>query len=340
MPPDVLFHRYFQSPVWQPRGYRGKHALEDLDPPQLQPLLTAIQEAVNEGFNIPERVPSHVDHPPIHFDYIDSDRTNAHAFRHAGYSFIGITLPLVYKLWDLSSRLSRLKLIPQPSGVALSPGDWCEGLRVVFFRVALRFVALHEWAHHVHGHVGDESESAVFSEILDDDERAGLQRQVLEVDADCYAAFQILATLFEDAGGQLLRLSDEPTKVQDEVMFSCFVVGIVSVMFALSSSTAINRPMIYHYPHPPQAARMHCIMYQAGRWREKNRPGCDAWMPVAQFQVLLHGVGTAAFETDPSGWNEQSTFLLSEDGVAYMRTLDQELTAYKGILQARSAVSS
>jgi hypothetical protein len=63
MPPEVLFHRYFQSRDWQVRRggdgelldpYRGKHALEGLNPPQLGPLLEAIQSAANEELNSAE----------------------------------------------------------------------------------------------------------------------------------------------------------------------------------------------------------------------------------------------------------------------------------------------
>jgi hypothetical protein len=328
LPPDVRFHRYFQTPAWQSRGYRGKHSLEGLDPPQLQPLLDAIQEAANEGFNSAEAIPQHVEHGPFHFDYIDSDRVNAFAFRRAEYSFIGVTIQLVYRLWGLSSRLSCSEAIAQPSGVHLTLEDWREALRVVFFQIALRFVALHEWAHHVHGHVDEGQESAVLREILDDDEKASVRRQVFEVDADCYAASYILAGL-SDGLSHLLKLDDEAAPVQDEVQLACSVVGTGAVMFVLSSGPVFDRARMYEDPHPPQAARMNCLMYQAGRWRERHRPDYAAWMPIARFQTLMRVVAEAAFEVNPSSWNEQTAFLSSEDGIAYMRELDESLTAYK-----------
>ena len=73
LPPEVLFHRYFQelSPLWREK-YRGKHDLERLEPPELRPLLVAIQGALNDGLNEEHAVREPVDCAPFHFDYIDS----------------------------------------------------------------------------------------------------------------------------------------------------------------------------------------------------------------------------------------------------------------------------
>jgi hypothetical protein len=50
LPPEVLFHRYFQElGPFDRKKYRGKHDLERLEPPELRPLLVAIQGALNEG---------------------------------------------------------------------------------------------------------------------------------------------------------------------------------------------------------------------------------------------------------------------------------------------------
>ena len=38
----------------------------------------------------------HVEHGPFHVDYIDSDIENAVAVAYGGYSFIGVTVALIY----------------------------------------------------------------------------------------------------------------------------------------------------------------------------------------------------------------------------------------------------
>lgn len=60
----------------------------------------AVKDALNGGLNEEYRDPRHADCRPFHFDYIESTVPNARAFRYRGYSFIGITIPLVYALWN------------------------------------------------------------------------------------------------------------------------------------------------------------------------------------------------------------------------------------------------
>lgn len=90
LPPEVLFHRYFQSrPHLQRDGYRGKADLDRL-PPQPLPvsLLESLQGMMNEALvHENTNIPEHVDHDPFHFDYIDSNDPNALAFCSDGYSF-------------------------------------------------------------------------------------------------------------------------------------------------------------------------------------------------------------------------------------------------------------
>src|ERR1700722_14878200 len=137
-PPEVLFHRYFQQPHWKPLRdregnpmdvYRGKHSLQQLDPVELGEFLEAIQCAVNEGINEADYGPEHATQPPFHFDYIDCEKNrNALAFCADGVAFIGVTIPLVYRLWDLSHRLSQLGLLPQWSTEGCGPDEWQQRL--------------------------------------------------------------------------------------------------------------------------------------------------------------------------------------------------------------------
>lgn len=87
VPPEVVFHRFFQtlSPAERAK-YRGKHDLSGL-PPTVEPFLMRVQETFNEALGREKQnVPEHVDHPPFHVDYVDSDIPNAFAFRYKGYS--------------------------------------------------------------------------------------------------------------------------------------------------------------------------------------------------------------------------------------------------------------
>jgi hypothetical protein len=346
LPPEILFHRYFQQPCWQPLRdntgtpidfYRGKQALERVEPEKLGELLAAIQEAVNEGFNEARYGPEHMTHPPFHFDYIDCDNhKNAWAGHSEGYAFIGITLPLVLRLWDLSSRLSRLGLINRWQSTVDDQEEWPERLRVTFFRTAFRFVAMHEWTHHVHGHV--EKEGRPFSESSD--ETASLEKQLWELDADDEATYYTLENLYNHQWAlDMLQINDAPQDVQDELLASCFVVGAGAVMFPLSSGPAFDAAKIFNHQHPPHAARMIFLMHQANRWRSRRRPE-SGWIPAERFRALMEGVARVAFETNPAAWDEQMTFLISEAGLAYITQIDHAFTAYKRALPSQRLESA
>ena len=108
VPPEVLFHRYFGTldrPLDRQR-YNGKHDLAELNPPEFGPLLADLQRVLTEALCSVQYGPEHIDRGPFHVDYIDSSVPNALAFRHDGYSFIGITIPLMYMIWDECHLLS------------------------------------------------------------------------------------------------------------------------------------------------------------------------------------------------------------------------------------------
>jgi hypothetical protein len=152
--PDILLHRFFQT-LTSPKdrqNHRGKHDLSGIDP-SFQELLLAVQVVINSNFqNEKPGVASHVEHPPFHFDYIDSTIENAVAFRYEGYSFIGLTIRLFFRFWDISDHLGNSPLMAEL--IAIEPEVACSGvLRVVLFRTLYSFVVAHEFTHHVHGHV-------------------------------------------------------------------------------------------------------------------------------------------------------------------------------------------
>src|SRR5690349_10481227 len=114
--PSILKARQiaFDSAVkaWSNFDYRGIADLEDLrerDPgrgPQIdQPI--EIRESFNaalavEGQNIIGDAP----HAPFYLDYLDSDISNALAFKDANHSFIGITLPLVIDVSNITQQIA------------------------------------------------------------------------------------------------------------------------------------------------------------------------------------------------------------------------------------------
>ncbi len=194
-----------------------------------------IQEWFNESLNQEGDIDGHVEHPPFHLDFMDDYwASNAIAFRTDEYSFVGLTMTLVATLWDVCRRLSRSEAIAALLDVA-QPLEECGPLHVLLSQIRHRFIVAHEYTHHVHGHLSPEgTESVFFNEILNS-ENGNLAAQTFEVAADAYAAFQVLANLDGDWRSQavgLLRLDTESASVQDQLLFSCFVVGIGAYLFS------------------------------------------------------------------------------------------------------------
>jgi hypothetical protein len=128
------------------REYKGKQDLDALGSP-VGEFLTGLQAALNESLRLEKQdVPEHVEHPPFHLDYIDSSVRNAIAFCFEGFSFIGITIPLIYSLWDACIRLSSAERIAELLNVSQTP-EQIEALHSVFFRIQLFFVVSHEYTH-------------------------------------------------------------------------------------------------------------------------------------------------------------------------------------------------
>jgi Peptidase family M48 len=342
VPPEILFDRFFQQfrhhkkPIRpedpDPRLYKGKKDLSGL-PPLVESLLTNIQSTFNEALrNEKQDVPEHKAHPPFHFDYIDSEVPNALAFRFEDFSFIGITMGLVNILWETSSRLSQSDRVRRAVGIRADSDD-TEPVHVVLFRIQLSFIITHEYTHHVHGHVHD---SVFWDEIRSVGHSGSLEQQMLEADADGYAAYHVLAHLLTAEGRPhaigLLHLESETSETQDRVLFLCFVAALAAYLL-VRSPQEIDGETIYKLTHPPQAARMNLLMQRAISWCNQNRAALADWMTLERFQLLMEAVAEATWGVGgEKTWAAQSDFLASREGAVYFDELDRALKAYVKVL--------
>ena len=335
IPPEIVFDRFFRSKDLGPadrQNYRGKKDL-DLLQPAVRSLLVSIQGMLNEELrNEKKNVPRHVDHPPFHFDFVDSAIPNAVAFLCGGFSFIGITMPLVDMLWDACVRLSRSEAVGAAFGIPFAT-EAHDPIHAMLFGTQLSFVVVHEYTHHVHGHLVKRKSDAVFSsEILDGRGSGDLEGQAKEIDADGYAVYYVLAHLIAGNRRQqalgLLGLDKQKENVQDEVLFSSFVIAVGAFLFARSPSS-VDSARIYELTHPPQAARMNFILHFAVNWCKQNRPHLEAYMTLTRFQMLMGAVATATWGMNGGAdWSAQTAFLQSDDGARYISKLDECVKAH------------
>jgi hypothetical protein len=330
--PDVLFHRYFQQlPAYRRAIYRGKQDLNLIEPP-LQDLLRALQDNLNEALrNERQNVPEHVPHPPFHMDFIDSDDANAMAFTEGNYSFIGITVALIRRIWDICLPLVRATQIGILLGLPLDTEERRTRLHAVLFRLQLNFVATHEYTHHVHGHTaGSTVDSRFASEINAVEENGDMETQVFELDADTYGIYQVLANLYNAErpyAAELLGFDGADADRENKKLFACFVIAVGSFLF-VRTSTVLTPENIYTLSHPAQATRMDFIMRQAVSWCRMHQPALAEWMNPEVFDQIMSTVDVVMPGTGGQGWAAQNTFLQTEVGDAYMKRLARDLATY------------
>jgi hypothetical protein len=337
IPPEVLFDRFFREFRQELGGdYQGRFNLEALESPEDRQLLARLQTGLNYALSNEREVPEHKEHPPFYVDFIASKIPNALAFRYEMYSFIGITVPLIEKMLETCTQLSRSHAIVSVIGVSSEADD---GLRVILFRMLLFFVVTHEYTHHVHGHFFSTAlDSSPISEVLSDSECGSLEGQIREAAADAYAAFHIMANWLDGVERtpaiDLLKLQASTVTMQDEALFSCFVVAVGGYML-LRPPPTLSGDSVYKLQHPPQAARMDSLMQAAVGWCSQYRPVLQAWMTNARFLMLMNTVAEVIWASHGEWnrqWAEQMDFLRSLEGAAYLHALRTGLDRYRASL--------
>jgi hypothetical protein len=295
--------------------------------------LRAIQANLNDALrNERQDVPEHVPRPPFHMDFIDSDDANALAFTEGDYSFIGITVALIHRIWEICLPMAQSAEIATLLGLQLDTPERQRGLHAVLFRMQLHFVTTHEYTHHVHGHTTDSTFDSRFANEIDSGaENCNIDTQVLEIDADAYGAFHVVSNLFADERAFAINLLDLDAKSavrQDQTLMACFVLAVGTFLF-VRPTKPLTPKNIYTLCHPPQAARMDFIMRSAVNWCRHNRPALAEWMSPEVFDKIM---GTLAHLTRGAaagqGWAAQTTFLQTETGDAYMKTLATKVDRY------------
>lgn len=331
--PDILFHRYFQQlPEYKREIYRGKKDLDLIEQP-LQDLLRAIQTNLNDALkNERQGIPEHVPHPPFHMDFVDSDIANALAFTEGDYSFIGITVPLIHRIWEICRPMAQSAEIATLLGLQLDTAERQTRFHAVLFRMQLHFVTTHEYTHHVHGHTDDSTLDSRFADEIDSSaENCDIDEQVLEIDADAYGTFHVLSNLFADERAfaiNALDLDSKPPARQDQTLLACFVLAVGTFLFVRPTKT-LTPENIYTLCHPPQAARMDFIMRTAVNWCRQHRPALAEWMSPEAFDKIMSTLAYVTPGADAGqGWAAQTTFLQTKIGDAYLKTLAAKVEQY------------
>ena len=323
------FDRWFRT-----LGFRGRDTLHDL-PESLQGQLRALRTMYNEAFERERTFPEYTRTLPLYLDYIDADVENAIATTDdEHFAFIGITRQLVFKISDLCILLARADspicraLIVQPSP---EPYNALQGTLVY---ILLSFIVAHEWSHHKHGHLAQlSSPGRIFQEVLNTELVGSVDDQIKEIAADGFAAFLILAHLFDDRRGTFLPFlafnPAPPHEVLEQVFLAFLIVAFAGFMLQLPTCN-LDGMTVQRLTHPPPQARLDCFMREVAAWCSQNRPELDEWI-VRNFQPLLNATTEAIYGVPDfrNVWADQFQFLHSPQGQQYDKALIEGINAYK-----------
>ncbi len=334
-PPEVLFHRRFQRLRRQEDRelYRGKADLDRLPGEPLPvKLLEDLQTMLNAALAGEKDVPEHADHEPFHFDYVDSDEPNALALCGDGHSFIGVTIPLLDRLWQSASRVADSADVATLLNMQLSEAERTsmnvqQRIAVGVFRLELLFIVLHEWTHVVHGHVRPD-DAGFANEVLARND-GNIEQQARESDADGYAAYHMLENIINGPERahvvSVLAMGDKTVDVQEKLLLCCFIIAVAAYLFTCEPQE-VNSETAYTFQHPPQALRMNLLMKSVKTWCYQNRQTLHEWLTLQPFQRLMNLVATATWGMNGGDdWSEQIRFLKSPDGMAYAERVEVAL---------------
>ena len=339
IPPEAAFDRYLRSQNEKGRKkYPGKYDLDQLDSGSLKELLLGLQVVLNLSLASEQPVPEHRDHPPFHVDYIKSTEANAIAFRHDGYSFIGVTILLIEVAAQLCARLcNSLDLL---HALGLEPTqEVSEVLGSVLLEILLFFVVSHEYTHIVHGHpLSEVTESGLIHEFSIGGRTGDFDDQILEADADSYAIYHVMQNWISGSKRPssiaLLHMDSASLDDQDGMLFACIVAAIGSY-FILHPVPQLNAESVYRLRHPPHPVRLNSLMETAIAWCRQNRAHLEDRMKPEQFDSLLSLVAGLVWDNDElraQNWRTQVAFLKTAEGASYVAELRRRKDEYRASL--------
>jgi hypothetical protein len=328
MPPEVVFHRYFQT-VPRRTGMehiKGKQDLNQL-PKDLGNFLTDIQLAFNQSFALSLPSMAELGRPlTLHLDYLESEKESAHAFESGGLHFIGITMPPAERLRDSAERLVSAERV-----IALLGLSGCSSRRQNaiggIFGVKLLFVAAHEFGHHLWGHTSD-FRPEQWNNVEDPGGKGSLEQQAEENLADGYAVFLALGSLIDGPQGRqvlaMLGHDATPQPEADTILMSTLLLCAFS-FFSGKSHETLDARNLYTRSHPPAIARVNGIIQTTRVWCQRYKPSLDLWLTQGRLEEIMN-----AEENSRPGseglWLRQIEFFMSPDGAQYFERLGEQLS--------------
>jgi hypothetical protein len=336
MLPEAVLDRYLRSyepPLEVRECYPAKQDLERIDPKDLGWILEGVQTAINSRY-MNGSVETPLGPLIVHLDFTvaptgERPAENAVSFVREGYAFLVLSMPIVRRIFEISQEVGLTPTIHGLLGLNPSSTKDRATLMAMLAVVQLQFIALHELGHHVHGHCHNEDERSEpvheFGDENAQNSRGSLQKQAMELEADCYATVLMLAEILKPPMSESIIAALKPEGVDKNIFLLNFLfVSIASHMF-LKLQSDVDLSRIEARTHPPQLARLNFIMREIGKWLTMNHSELAWWAGVPHFQTMMRAVEVCYGESDsPRFWREQGAFLVSAEGQTYLEGLKDE----------------
>jgi hypothetical protein len=320
-PPEVILDRYLKATFHN--GEFRKLDIEKVEPPSLRKTLYALQYVTNEDLRMENSNASGgVEHPPFHFDYLEAPIKNALAIPLESYWFIVVGLPMVEAVLDISRRLGEsqavLRLLRLDTAVFI-PDVFQDYLS----QIQISFLTAHEYAHLIHGHVGNRDFNGVWTELAPATPSGNLDLQAEELIADGYAAYLGLAFLLRSELRERIVIHlgqrEKPSSDCNELIMSCFFLAVMAY-FRTIWPESIKAPFEV-LKHPPAPVRIDYLIQVVKMWCGQFGCVAQSWLDSPHLNDLFHVAAGEVDSVTRQGWDAQISLLSGEAGIQYRNLL-------------------
>jgi hypothetical protein len=240
---------------------------------------------------------------------------------------VGVTLSLFRKLHDVFATACQNREFVASFGDAATPPQPTH-LFALLYLTAFQFVSAHELGHHVHGHLGlpTRSAMAVRKEFSVASGGSHLVCQAEEVEADGYAVHMVLGNMLRGAprthAAQLLGMAEDQSCL-DETLLRAFMTAVVCFFHAVHQPFDAGK--VDEQSHPFELSRINTVITDMHGWCADQEPKLEQWPDVPQFAELGGTLRQILRDTGiEDHWDDQTRFLQCQAGLDYRGRLYAE----------------
>jgi hypothetical protein len=268
----------------------------------------------------------------LYFDFIKSNRVNATSKAADGDVYlIGATQGMVSRTREAALRLTANPDFYRLLGICAIPSDLtgqdteqtiAQAFQDHVFELTFLFATNHELGHHVHGH------TSLLGSNAGPETFGGLQRtqirQATEIEADGYAAFASLNTIYSPEW--LARIeATVPTEQRvgiQQMWLKLFFLATAAYLDA-SPGKVLNWENLAATDYPPYFLRLEYLLGHIGGWCQINQPHLVGVLNDPALVKSLLDLASKAWErTDGDSQITLVKELTGADEAAYQKHID------------------